>query len=262
MPMPRRVAPPAPRRPTRRPALREPGVDTLADTPYGQRSATPQSAGASAPGYLPHITAFAGTGVATQACEQGRLCPRSACVVDWGRHAARSPVRIAGTRWQRGPGARGDAHGDMVGARRAGRGGPARGVFGVIAAGAGPDGGRRRHLGGRAGDLRDASGATGPPDSRLQLVRVARGAGIYKPRTDEVWIRHPMGRPRDRRVTQACVLAHEMAHYAGVTGEAEATACARAALARLSGSRSPPSGVGRGTASGIDTRSSAVRQTP
>lgn len=58
--------------------------------------------------------------------------------------------------------------------------------------------------------------------------------GFHKPRTDEVWIRHPWVGHGTGEVTQACVLAHEMAHYAGVTEEADATACARAALARLS----------------------------
>ena len=73
--------------------------------------------------------------------------------------------------------------------------------------------------------------------------------GFHKPRTDEVWIRHPWVGPGTGDVTQACVLAHEMAHYAGVTGEADATACARAALARLSGVPVAAVRCGRGTAS-------------
>ena len=72
--------------------------------------------------------------------------------------------------------------------------------------------------------------------------------GFHKPRTDEVWIRHPWVGPGTGDVTQACVLAHEMAHYAGVTGEADATACARAALARLSGVPVAAVRCGRGTA--------------
>ena len=76
-----------------------------------------------------------------------------------------------------------------------------------------------------------------------------RALGFHKPRTDEVWIRHPWVGPGTWDVTQACVLAHEMAHYAGVTGEADATACARAALARLSGVPVAAVRCGRGTAS-------------
>ena len=39
--------------------------------------------------------------------------------------------------------------------------------------------------------------------------------GLHKPRTDEVWIRHPWVGPGTGDVTQAWVLAHEMAHYGG-----------------------------------------------